>query len=83
MSSNSEWKDVKAQKTTVKLRHAHKIQFGVVVVECKQEHSHSSLYGCIDYEEYFAVFDLSNRTDGESVSDYPLWRDWCYCRGQH
>lgn len=59
-----------------------KIHFGVVVIRGKQEHSHSKFYGCKDYEECSAVFDLSNRTDGESVSDYPLWRDWSYCRGR-
>lgn len=48
-----------------------KIQF-CVVVTYKQEHKIH--YGCIDYEESSAVFDLSNRTDGESVSDYPLLR---------
>lgn len=54
-----------------------KIQF-FVVVTYKQDHKIH--YGCIDYEEGCAVFDLSNRTDGESVSDYPLLRDGSYRR---
>lgn len=45
------------------------IQFWVVGTQ-----EHKIHYGCIDYEEGSAVFDLSNRTDGESVSDYPLLR---------
>lgn len=56
-----------------------KVQFCVVVTYNQQ---HKIRYGSIDYEEGSAVFDLSNRTDGESVSDYPLLRDWSYCRGR-
>lgn len=93
MSRNSKRKDVKAQtevqkkkpkpKNVRNSKDMHiKIQFGVVVIKGKQEHSHSKFYGCKDYEECSAVFDLSNRTDGESVSDYPLWRYWSYCRGR-
>lgn len=39
-------------------------------------------YGCIEYDDGSAVSDMSNRTDGESVSDYPLLRDWSYSRGR-
>lgn len=46
-----------------------KIHFCIVVTH-KQEHKIH--YSCVDYEEGAGVFDLSNRTDGESVSDYPL-----------
>lgn len=56
-----------------------KIHF-CTVVTYKQKHKIH--YDCIDYEKGSAAFDLSNGTDGESVSDYPLLRDWSYCRGR-
>lgn len=48
-----------------------KIPFWVVAT---YKQGHKIHYGCIDNEERSAAFDLSNRTDGESVSDYPLLR---------